>query len=187
VYEHVFAAIVTLHKPKTLHVVEEFHGSIGAFASRFALRASWCRITITATETSPIITARGAVTVKGWTVRTRFPLGHSHWLTVDDKISSRHLAATFHKLELKWLAFCKPGQTGLLNSTDMYENVVWTTVYLNEAKTFLAIEKFDNSFAGTDDLRRHRGATGPTTRGTKAASAASSTAAVTAAAISAAA
>ena len=30
-------------------------------------------------------------------------------VTVDDKIRSRHLAATFHKLELKWLAFCKPG------------------------------------------------------------------------------
>ena len=171
-HEHVFAAIVTLHKPKTLHVIEELHGSIGAFASRFALRASWCRITITATETYPIITARGAVTIKGWTVRARFPLGHSHWFTVDDKISSRHLAATLHKLEFKRLAFCKPRQTGLLNSTDMHEHVVWTTVYLNEAKTFLAVEKFDNSFTGTDDLRRHRGTTGATTRGAKAAAAA---------------
>jgi hypothetical protein len=52
----------------------------------------------------------------------------------------------------------------------MHEDVVGTIIYLNEAKAFLTIEKLDDSFAGTDDLRGHWWATWATARGTKASS-----------------
>ena len=61
----------------------------------------------------------------------------------------------------------------------MHEDVVGTIIYLNEAKAFLTIEKLDDSFAGTNDLRGHWWATRATARGTKATSTA---AAITAAA-----
>jgi hypothetical protein len=184
VYKHIFAAIIALHKTKTLHVVEEFHGAISPFASRFALRTAWRRITVATPEASTIIAARCTVTIKSWTVRARCAFTDGHWFTIDDEIGCRHLAATLHKLKLKRLAFSKTSEASLLDSADVHEYVVWTTIYLNEAKTLLAIEKLDNSFAGTDDLGRHWWAAGATTRGTKATSAA---AAIPAAAISAAA
>jgi hypothetical protein len=68
------------------------------------------------------------------------------------------------------LTLGKAGKASLLNSADMHENVVGTIIYLNEAKTFLTIEKLDDSFAGTDDLRGHWWATRTTARGTKASS-----------------
>jgi hypothetical protein len=83
------------------------------------------------------------------------------------------------------LALGKASQASLLDSADVHEDVVGTTIYLNEAKTFLAIEKFDDSFTRADDLSRHWGAAGTTARSTKATSAAAVTAAaITAAAIS---
>jgi hypothetical protein len=91
-------------------------------------------------------------------------------------------------LELKRLALGKASKASLLDSTDVHEDVVGTTIYLNEAKTFLAIEKFDDSLARTDDLGRHWWAAGATARGTKAtsttAAAVAAATAVTAAAIS---
>jgi hypothetical protein len=82
-------------------------------------------------------------------------------------------------LELKRLAFGKASQASLLDSANVHEDVVGTPIYLNEAKPFLAIEKFDDSLARADDLSGHWGAAGATARGTKATAAA---AAVTAAA-----
>jgi hypothetical protein len=185
VHKHIFAAIITLYKTKTLHVVEEFHGAIGPFASRFALRTAWSRIAIATTEAATIIAARCTVTIKSWTVRTRCAFTDGHWLTVNHEIGCRHLATTFHKLELKRLALGKASQASLLDSADVNEDVVRTTIYLNEAKSFLAIEKFDDSLARADDLSRHWGAAGATARGTKATSAtAVAAAAITAAAIS---
>jgi hypothetical protein len=87
-------------------------------------------------------------------------------------------------LKLERLALGKASQASLLDSADVNEDVVGTTIYLNEAKTFLAIEKLDDSLARADDLSRHWWAAGATARGTKATSTA---AAVTAAAITAAA
>jgi hypothetical protein len=185
VHKHIFAAIITLYKTKTLHVVEEFHGAIGPFTSRFALRTAWSRIAIATTEAATIIAARCTVTIKSWTVRTRCAFTDGHWLTVNHEIGCRHLATTFHKLKLERLALGKASQASLLDSADVHEDVVGTTIYLNEAKTFLAIEKFDDSFTRADDLSRHWGAAGTTARSTKATSAAAVTAAaITAAAIS---
>jgi hypothetical protein len=87
-------------------------------------------------------------------------------------------------LELERLALGKTSQAGLFDSADVNEDVVGTTIYLNEAKTFLAIEKFDDSLARTDDLSGHWWAAGATARGTKATSTTAAAAAITAAAIS---
>jgi hypothetical protein len=184
VHEHIFAAIVTLHETKTLHVVEEFNRPISTFASRFALRSTWGRIAITATKAATIIAAWCTVTIKGWTVRTRCALTDGHWLAIDHEISCRYLAATFHELEFKRLAFCKTSKASLLDCADVNENVIGTSVDLNEPKALLTIEKFNNSLAGTDDLRRHWGAAWTTTRGTEATSATATAATIAAAAIS---
>ena len=186
-YEHIFAAVIALDETKALHVVEEFHSAVCAFASRFALWAAWCRITVTATKTTTIITAWCAVTIESRTirtVRTRCALCHCYWFAINYEISCRHLAAPLHKLELKRLTFGQTSQSSLFDGADVHEDVVGTSVYLNEAKTLLAIEKFDNSFAGADDLGWHRGTAGATTRGTKATSTAATATAAIAAAIS---
>jgi hypothetical protein len=185
-YKHIFAAVIALNETKTLHVVEEFHGAVCPFASRFALWAAWCRITVTATKSTAIITAWRTVTIKSGTLRTvgtRCPICHCHRFAVDHEISCRHLSAALHKLELERLAFGKTSQSSLFDGADVHEDVVGTSVYLNEAKTFLAIEKFDNSFAGTNDLSWHWGSARATTRGTKATSATATAAPAIAAAI----
>jgi hypothetical protein len=171
VHKHIFAAIITLHKTKTLHVVEEFYGSISSFASRFALRPTWCRITVTTAEATTVIAARRAVTIKCWTVRTRCALGHFHWLTIDDEVRCRNLAATLNEREFERLAFSETRQASLLNRADVHEHIIGTTIDLNEAKALLTIEKFNNSFAGTDDLRWHWWAAWATPRCTEATSA----------------
>jgi hypothetical protein len=98
-YKDIFAAIVTLYETKTLHVIEELHGTVGPFASRFALRTTCGRVAITATEAAAIITARSTVTVKRWTVRARSAFADGHRFTVDHEIGRRHFTTTFHQLE----------------------------------------------------------------------------------------
>jgi hypothetical protein len=53
----------------------------------------------------------------------------------------------------------------------MDEHIIVAIINLDEAKTLLAIEKLDNSFAGTDHLSWHCGATRRTAKASTAATA----------------
>ena len=108
-HKHIFAAIVALDESKTLHVVEEFHGAVGAFAGRFALRCAWSRITVVAAESTAAFARCTVETATLGTVIARGRRGHSHRLAIDDDVRCRYLATTFDQRELEGLSFGKSG------------------------------------------------------------------------------
>lgn len=179
-HEHIFAAIVTLDETESLHVVEEFNSAVGAFAGRFAHRATLePGITITA-ATLEATTVTAAVTIKTAAFGTRGALGNGDRITVDDKVGCRYLAATIHQREFERLTFGQSGQASLFDRTDMDKDIIRTVIDLNEAKTLLTVEKLDDSFARTDHLSGHCRATRGSAEATAAACSTAAEAAATA-------
>jgi hypothetical protein len=187
VHKHIFTAIIALHKAKTLHIVEEFDRAIGTFAGRLALRSATIAATetatvataITATETSTIAAAiTTTVAIKAATFRTRSPLRHRNGIAFDHQIGCGHFATAINQREFQWLAFGKTRQACLFNCADMDENVIGLVIALDEAETFLTVEKLYDAFARSNDLCRH----GRRARRTAAKSAATAAAETTAAA-----
>ncbi len=181
-HEHIFAAIVTLDETESLHVVEEFDGAIGAFASRFAHRATLepgVAITTAALEATTVATVAAAITIEPATFRTRSALWNRNRIAIDHQIGRRNLAATINEREFERLSFSQAGQTSLLDSADVDENIIGAIIDLNEAEALLIIEEFDNAFAFANHLGRHCRATGSATatESTAASAAAKSTAA----------
>lgn len=162
-HEHIFTAIVTLDETESLHVVEEFDGAIGAFASRFAHRSTLeprVAITTAALEAATVATA---ITIETAAFGTRSALWNRKRITVDHQIGRRHFAATINKREFKRLSFSQAGQACLLDSADVDEHIIGAIIDLNEAETLLIIEEFDNAFAFANHLGRHCRATGSAT------------------------
>jgi hypothetical protein len=159
VHEHIFAAVIALNETETLHVVEEFDRTIGALAGQFALRAAAITAakaaSVAATISAAEATTITAITIKTAAFRTRSAFWHGQRIAFYDQVGCRNLAAAIHQREFQRLAFCQTGQAGLLDSTDVDENVIGLVIALDEAKAFLAVEEFDDSLAGTDNLCGH--------------------------------
>jgi hypothetical protein len=132
------------------------------------LRSAWCRIAVATPETT---TLTGRTITVETAFGTRCTLGYGDGFTINDQIGCRDLAATIHQREFEWLSFCQTRKSGLLNSADVHEHIVGTVIHLDEAETLLAIEKFDYSFAGANDLRGHWWSTSGTTGSAEAAAA----------------
>jgi hypothetical protein len=192
VHEHILATIITLDKAKTLHVVEEFDGAVGAFARKFALgrstiaaaEAATITAAISATEATAIATPKTSTiaAIKAATFGARCAFWHRKRIAFDHQIGRRNLAATINEREFERLAFCQTRQACLLNRADMDENVIGLLITLDEAEAFLSIKEFDDSLSGTDDLRGHcRTTRGTATAAETAATAAAKTAAAFAA------
>jgi hypothetical protein len=157
VNEHIFTAIIALDETETLHVVEELHRAIGAFAGRFAHRSTIKTTTLTATLETTAVTA--ITTVKTRALRTGCALGNRHRFTIDHKIGRRHLAATINQRKFQWLTLGQTGEASLFDSTDMNEHIVRTVINLDEAEALLIVEEFNDTLAVSNDLSRHCGAT----------------------------
>jgi hypothetical protein len=181
VHEHIFAAIVTLDETKSLHVIEELHGAIGAFASRFAHRPTLepgVAITTAALEAT---TVAAAITIEAAAFGTRSALWNRKRIAIDHEVGSRNLAAAINKREFERLSFGQTGQTGLLDGADVHEYVIGAIIDLNETETLLIIEEFDNTLAFANHLGGHCRATGSTAaEATAAAGTAAETTATTA-------
>jgi hypothetical protein len=161
VHEHIFAAVIALDETEALHVVEEFDSAIGALAGQLALRAATITTSVTAaistTEAATVAATKTSTiaTVETATIRTRRAFRHWKRIAFDDQVGCRNLAAAIHQSEFQRLAFGKTGQASLFDSADVDENVIGLVIALDEAKAFLAVEEFDDAFAGTDNLCRH--------------------------------
>ena len=152
--------IVTLDKSKTLHRVEELHGSARPFAGELTLRAA----------------AGSARTTRlaGFT-RT---VGNRKGFAIDLQIGRGDLAATVDERETQRLTLCETRQTSLFNRTDMDENIFLAVVTNNEAETLLSVEEFYDAATFADDLGRHTAAKAAATATAAEASTVSATATV---------
>ena len=157
-HESIGLPVVADEEAETLHRIEELHGTRRAFAGQLALRR-------TAAAASAAATGRSLDDVAN-----------------DLKILRGRLAATINEIELEFLPFSKPFEASTLDSGDMDEDVLATTILLDEAKTLLGVEELDGSLAGSDDLCRHAiaAATAAAAETTAATAAAEATAAATA-------
>lgn len=88
---------------------------------------------------------------------------HFDYVTDNLEILSRHLAATVDEVELKLLPFGETFEAGTLHGTDVNKDIFATSFLLDKAEAFLAVEKLDRSFAGTNDLSGHAVETAATT------------------------
>ena len=141
-------AIFAFDKAEAFHIVEELDRAFGLLTRQLTLRcagAARC--------------AAGAARCAGtWCPLDRFD---RHGLTLDLQIAGRHLAAAIDERELERLAFRQTGQAGSFHRADVHEHVIRAIVALDEAEALLAVEEFDDAFAGANDLRRHAAATAP--------------------------
>ncbi len=143
-------AVIALDEAEAFHGIEELDRSAGLFTGQLTLRATLCSAAL------------------GW---AGF---NGEGLTFDAQVRCRDTTAAIDERELKRLAFCEAGQTGLLDCGNVDENVFAAIVAHDKAETLLGIEELNNATAFADDLGRHR-ATSATAAATASVAAATTT------------
>ncbi len=176
VHERVGLPIIALNKAEALHCVEELHGARCLFTGQLPLRAT-CTTACTATGRT-----RACVAIAWWAA-----IFNRHGFAVDLQIGRRNAATAINQREPQRLPFGQAGQAGLFDRTDVHEHVLAAVIADNKTKALLAIEKFYDPGAFTNDLGGHAAPSTAAATGRAAkAAAAAKTAAATAEAITAA-
>ena len=71
------------------------------------------------------------------------------------QIGRRDLSAAIDEVEFQLLSFGQAFQASAFDCADVYEHIFATVFTLDEAKTFLSVEKLHHALAGADHLSRH--------------------------------
>ena len=159
-------AVIALDEAEAFHRVEEFDRAGCRFACQLALRTPAATKTATFTRFARFAGCR---------------FGNRKRFAVDFKVGRRHFAAAIHQRECKLLPFGKTGEARLFDRADVNKHIFAAFIALDEAKAFLAVEKFDDAIAFADDLGGHIAArTAATAASEAAATTATEAAAITA-------
>ena len=170
--ECVRLAVIALDKAKAFHRVEEFDRARCRFAGQLALGTS------ATAKATPVRTVKSATFARF----ARSAFRHGHGLAVNLDVGRRNFAAAIDQREFERLAFCQTRQARLFDRADVHKHIFAAFIALDEAKTFLTVEKLNDAFAFADNLCGHAATrTAAASAATKAAASAASTAAEAAA------
>jgi hypothetical protein len=93
------------------------------------------------------------------TLRSSWFCSNGDHIANDLKVGCGDLATTIDEVEFQRLTFSQAFKTCAFDSADVNEHILTTVFTRDEAEALLAVEKLDDTLAGTDDLSRHSAAT----------------------------